>query len=52
MHHEDDCNLQEMAMVLQIALEAAKSRLRYAMVKLRGCMGTYLDGTPMARSRA
>ena len=51
MHHEDDCSLQEMATALQIALEAAKSRLRYAMVKLRGCMGTYLDGMPLAGGR-
>ena len=44
MHHEDDCSLQELAAALQIAAEAAKSRLRYAMAKLRGCMGRYLDG--------
>lgn len=44
MHHEDDCSLQDMAAALQIAAEAAKSRLRYAMTKLRGCMGAYLDG--------
>jgi RNA polymerase sigma factor (sigma-70 family) len=44
MHHEDDCSLQELASALQIAAEAAKSRLRYAMAKLRGCMGSYLDG--------
>ena len=52
MHHEDDCSLQEMAAALQIALEAAKSRLRYAMAKLRGCMGTYLDGMSMSEGRA
>lgn len=52
MHHEDDCNLQEMAATLQIALEAAKSRLRYAMTKLRGCMGAYLDDIPLAAGRA
>ena len=44
MHHEEDCSLQELAAALQIAAEAAKSRLRYAMAKLRGCMGRYLDG--------
>ncbi len=44
MHHEDGCSLQEMANALQIAMEAAKSRLRYALQKLRGCMGSYLDG--------
>ena len=51
MHHEDDCSLQEMATALQIALEAAKSRLRYAMAKLRGCMGLYLDGMPTLGGR-
>jgi RNA polymerase sigma factor (sigma-70 family) len=45
MHHEDDCSLHEMAEALQIALQAAKSRLRYAMTKLRGCMAPYLDAT-------
>jgi RNA polymerase sigma factor (sigma-70 family) len=44
MHHEEDCSVQDMAVALQIAAEAAKSRLRYAMAKLRGCMGAYLDG--------
>ena len=44
MHHEEDCSVQDMAAALQIAAEAAKSRLRYAMAKLRGCMGAYLDG--------
>jgi len=52
LHHEDDCSLQEMAATLQIALEAAKSRLRYAMGKLRGCMGAYLDELPLAGGRA
>ncbi len=51
LHHEDDCSLQEMATTLQIALEAAKSRLRYAMSKLRGCMGAYLDEWPLATGR-
>lgn len=44
MHHEDDCSVPELASALQIAAEAAKSRLRYAMAKLRACMGAYLDG--------
>ena len=51
MHHEDDCSLQELAAALQIAAEAAKSRLRYAMAKLRGCMGRYLDGMQPAGAR-
>lgn len=44
MHHEDDCSVPELAGALQIATEAAKSRLRYAMARLRACMGVYLDG--------
>lgn len=51
LHHEDDCSLQEMAAALQIALEAAKSRLRYALTKLRGCMGAYLEDWPLAGGR-
>jgi len=41
-----------MAAALQIAAEAAKSRLRYAMAKLRGCMGAYLDGLRLAGGAA
>ena len=52
MHHEEDCSLQELAAALQIATEAAKSRLRYAMTKLRGCMGRYLDGMQTTGARA
>lgn len=52
MHHEEDCSLQELATALQIATEAAKSRLRYAMGKLRTCMGRYLDGMQPAGGRA
>lgn len=52
MHHEDDCTLQEMAAALQIAAEAAKSRLRYAMAKLRGCMAAYLDGFQLSGGAA
>ncbi len=44
MHYEDDCSLQDVAMALRLAGEAVKSRLRYAMAKLRTCMGAYLDG--------
>lgn len=51
MHHEEDGSLQELAAALHIATETAKSRLRYAMSKLRGCMGSYLDGIPTAGAR-
>ena len=52
MHHEEGCSLQELATAMQIAAEAAKSRLRYAMTKLRGCMGRYLDGMQTAGAGA
>jgi RNA polymerase sigma factor (sigma-70 family) len=42
LHHEEGCSLLDMAQTLQIAAEAVKSRLRYAMAKLRGCMASYL----------
>ena len=42
LHHEDDgLSLDELARALG-GLETAKSRLRYAMGKLRGCMGAHL----------
>ncbi len=44
MHHEDDCALTEIATSLHVAAETVKSRMRYAMTKLRACMGAYLDG--------
>lgn len=44
MHHEDDCALTEIATSLHVASETVKSRMRYAMTKLRACMGAYLDG--------
>jgi RNA polymerase sigma-70 factor (ECF subfamily) len=43
LHHEDGIAVDEIARSLDIGFETAKSRLRYAMVKLRGCMGAYLD---------
>lgn len=42
LHHEEGCSLVDMAQAMQIAAEAVKSRLRYAMAKLRGCMAPYL----------
>jgi RNA polymerase sigma-70 factor (ECF subfamily) len=42
-HHEDGIALDELARELEIGMETAKSRLRYAMSKLRTCMGAYLD---------
>ena len=42
MHHEDGLALEELARALEVGFETAKSRLRYAMSKLRTCMGAYL----------
>jgi RNA polymerase sigma-70 factor (ECF subfamily) len=43
LHHEDGVALDEIAKSLDVGFETAKSRLRYAMAKLRTCMGAYLD---------
>ncbi|MFO1326642.1 MAG: sigma-70 family RNA polymerase sigma factor [Rubrivivax sp.] len=43
LHHEDGLSLDELARALDLGFETAKSRLRYAMSKLRGCMGAYLE---------
>ena len=42
LHHEDGLTLDELARALDLGFETAKSRLRYAMNKLRSCMGAYL----------
>lgn len=42
LHHEDGLPLAELAAALGLGFETAKSRLRYAMGKLRTCMGAYL----------
>lgn len=42
MHHDDDLSLDEVAKALEVGFETAKTRLRYAMSKLRTCMGAYL----------
>ena len=46
MHHEEGLALDELAQSLQLGFETAKSRLRYAMRKLRTCMGAYLPTGP------
>ncbi len=43
LHHEDGASVEELAQRLGLAFETAKSRLRYALQKLRGCMRRYLD---------
>lgn len=45
LHHEDGLDLAELARALEVGFETAKSRLRYAMARLRACMGAYLPGT-------
>ncbi|MDH4061928.1 MAG: sigma-70 family RNA polymerase sigma factor [Aquincola sp.] len=42
LHHEDGLALDELARTLEVGFETAKSRLRYAMSKLRTCMGAFL----------
>ena len=42
LHHEDGLSLNDLAQALEVGFETAKSRLRYAMSKLRTCMGAYL----------
>jgi RNA polymerase sigma-70 factor (ECF subfamily) len=42
LQHEDEMSVAEVARALQVGFETAKTRLRYAMSKLRTCMGAYL----------
>ena len=42
LHHDEGWTLEELAASLALGFETAKSRLRYAMTKLRTCMGAYL----------
>jgi RNA polymerase sigma factor (sigma-70 family) len=43
LHHEDGASVEELAERLGLPFETAKSRLRYALQKLRGCMRHYLQ---------
>jgi RNA polymerase sigma factor (sigma-70 family) len=45
LHHEDGLSLDELSRALEVGFETAKSRLRYAMSKLRTCMGAYLPAS-------
>mgnify|MGYP000940185117 CR=1 FL=1 len=49
LHHEDGFSLDELAASLDLGFETVKSRLRYAMGKLRTCMGAYLPAAEMPR---
>jgi RNA polymerase sigma factor (sigma-70 family) len=42
LHHEDGASVEDLAQQLAVPFETAKSRLRYALKKLRECMGAYL----------
>ena len=42
LHHDDGLPLDDVARTLEVGFETAKTRLRYAMSKLRTCMGAYL----------
>jgi RNA polymerase sigma factor (sigma-70 family) len=42
LHHDDELPLADVARALEVGFETAKTRLRYAMSKLRVCMGAYL----------
>jgi RNA polymerase sigma factor (sigma-70 family) len=46
LHHDEGLSLPELAQSLGLGFETAKSRLRYAMDKLRVCMGAYLPEAP------
>ena len=42
LHHEEGVSVEDLASTLGLGFETAKSRLRYALQKLRGCMQAYL----------
>lgn len=43
LHYEDGASVEELAQRLGLQFETARSRLRYALQKLRGCMRQYLQ---------
>lgn len=49
LHHEQDHSIEEMSEQLNVPFETLKSRLRYAMQKLRKCMRHYLKEIGGAR---
>jgi len=51
LHHEDGLTLDEVAHAMELGFETAKSRLRYAMNKLRTCMGAYLPAQEAVGAR-
>jgi RNA polymerase sigma-70 factor (ECF subfamily) len=51
MHHEDGLAVGDLARALDCGFETAKTRLRYAMSKLRTCMGAYLPAATLTEPR-
>ena len=51
LHHEDGASVEDLAQRLGLQFETARSRLRYALQKLRGCMRGYLEVLEQPRSR-
>ena len=49
LHHEDGLAVADLARALEVGFETAKTRLRYAMTKLRTCMGAYLPAAGASR---
>lgn len=43
LHHDDGLSLEEITLVINTEFETVKSRLRYALSKLRTCMGAHLQ---------
>lgn len=43
LHHDDGLTLDEITQVIDAEFETVKSRLRYALSKLRACMGAHLN---------
>ena len=52
LHHDDGLALAEVARALEVGFETAKTRLRYAMSRLRTCMGAYLAPAGWGGDRA
>lgn len=42
LHHEDGASIEDLAQRPSLPFETAKSRLRHALKKLRGCIRQYL----------
>ncbi len=45
LHHDDGLSLEEITLVINTEFETVKSRLRYALTKLRACMGAHFQPT-------